>query len=225
MSGPVYLYRPQVLRADEKQILRYMGCRGEATPEVFRLAVQAAQETIEAARPACCFLRLPVQVDQKEIDFGFMKVRSRNLYQNLQDCREVYWIGATIGVEQDRLIRRWERTSPARALALSAAGSAAVEDLCGTLTEYLREQTAEEGLFLRPRFSAGYGDFALEAQREIVKVLDMGRKIGVTMTDSLMLTPSKSVTALIGISSRPTRCLYKGEGCSRCEAAQCPYRA
>lgn len=226
MNSPVCLYRPDALTVDEKQVLRYMGCGcGKIGPEVLAIASQAVREAQEEAQPACCYLRLPVQVKEDCIDFQFMQVRSRNLYQNLRDCREVFWIGATAGLELDRGIRRWERVSPVRALALDAAGAAAVEDLCGRLQNELESRMAAEGFFLRPRFSPGYGDFPLEAQKEIVKALDMGRKIGVTLTDSLMLTPSKSVTAVIGISSRPVNCSRKNEPCGSCEALDCPYRA
>ena len=226
MNSPVCLYQPDGVTVDERQVLRYMGCGfGKIGPEILNRASQAAQEAQEWVRPGCCFLRLPVRVEEDCIDFQFMQVKSRNLYQNLQGCQEVFWIGATAGLELDRRIRRWERVSPVRALALDAAGAAAVEDLCGRLQNKLENCMAEEGFFLRPRFSAGYGDFPLEAQKEIVKALDMGRKIGVTLTDSLMLSPSKSVTAVIGISSRPVSCSRKNEPCGSCEATDCPYRA
>lgn len=52
---------------------------------------------------------------------------------------------------------------------------------------------------LKPRFSAGYGDLPLEVQKDIFRVLDCPRKIGLTLNDSLLMSPTKSVTAIVGI--------------------------
>ena len=52
------------------------------------------------------------------------------------------------------------------------------------------------------RYSPGYGDLPLELQREIIRVLDCGRTIGITLTESLLMQPSKSVTAVIGMKER-----------------------
>ena len=49
------------------------------------------------------------------------------------------------------------------------------------------------------RFSPGYGDLPLDVQRPLFAALDVPRKIGVSLTDSLLMAPSKSVSAIIGI--------------------------
>ena len=35
-----------------------------------------------------------------------------------------------------------------------------------------------------------------------MEALDCGRTLGITLTDSLLMTPSKSVTAIIGLKER-----------------------
>ena len=57
-------------------------------------------------------------------------------------------------------------------------------------------------MFFKPRFSPGYGDLSLEVQKEIFSLLDCPRKIGVSLGDSLLMTPSKSVTAIIGYGTK-----------------------
>ena len=74
--------------------------------------------------------------------------------------------------------------------------SAAIEGFCDLLNARLAE-----GLSTRARFSPGYGDMSLEYQRDFISVLDAGKNIGLALTQSLMLTPTKSVTALIGIQN------------------------
>ena len=86
----------------------------------------------------------------------------------------------------------------------------------------VRERAAAAGKYARPRFSAGYGDFELSAQTEIFHALDCQRKIGLTLNDSLLMSPSKSVTAIIGISD--TAAEKCGTGCKGCGKTDCEYR-
>ena len=51
----------------------------------------------------------------------------------------------------------------------------------------------------RPRFSPGYGDVPLDAQRDIFSALDISKNLSVYLNDSLLMSPSKSVTAFVGI--------------------------
>jgi cobalamin-dependent methionine synthase I len=55
---------------------------------------------------------------------------------------------------------------------------------------------------LRPRFSPGYGDLPLELQTNLFKVLDCQHFIGLTLNDSMLMSPSKSVTAIVGLRER-----------------------
>ena len=63
----------------------------------------------------------------------------------------------------------------------------------------MRQTKLKMGETLRPRFSAGYGDLPLEYQRRIFDLLDPPTHIGLTLNDSYLMSPSKSVTALIGV--------------------------
>ena len=75
---------------------------------------------------------------------------------------------------------------------------------------------------MRPRFSPGYGDFDIHHQEEILRMLDAHKKIGLSMTESCMLTPTKSVTALIGFAEKEMDC--PKSGCEACEKKDCIYR-
>ena len=78
------------------------------------------------------------------------------------------------------------------------------------------------GLHTRARFSPGYGDLKLSSQKDIFRVLDCSRKIGLSLNDSLLMSPSKSVTAIIGVSNIEKNCNIKG--CSSCEKRDCSFR-
>ena len=101
---------------------------------------------------------------------------------------------ATIGVGMDRLIARYSALSPSKALALEAIGDERVESLC----DYYNDLVADEYKVNAPRFSAGYGDLDLSLQKDIFKALPCAN-IGLTLNDSLLMSPSKSVTAIIGL--------------------------
>ena len=96
----------------------------------------------------------------------------------------------------DRLLTKYARLSPARALLLQGIGAERIEALCDA---FCAAQAAAVGRALRPRFSPGYGDLALDVQKDIFALLDCERQLGLTLGDSLLMSPGKSVTAFAGI--------------------------
>ena len=76
-----------------------------------------------------------------------------------------------------------------------------IEAYCDACQKELSTEAAKEGLYLRSRFSPGYGDFSLDYQKELLILLDAPKRIGLTVTDSMMLTPTKSVTAVMGLTA------------------------
>ena len=99
----------------------------------------------------------------------------------------------------DRLIAKYAATSPAKSLMLDALGSERVEALCDLFNSEIAQTARDEGCKAHPRFSPGYGDLPLEIQRAIFAVLNPEKRIGVMLNDNLFMSPSKSVTAIIGI--------------------------
>ena len=77
-----------------------------------------------------------------------------------------------------------------------AIGTAAVEKVIDGIEDEIRSSLAP-GEELKKRWSPGYGDKPLSMSREILDKLDARRKIGVSLTGSFLLVPSKSVTAVL----------------------------
>ena len=73
------------------------------------------------------------------------------------------------------------------------------EALCDSFTGLMESKYSETGFKLKPRFSPGYGDLPLEMQVEILKILDAQKIMGLYLNDSYLITPSKTVTAIIGL--------------------------
>ena len=128
-------------------------------------------------------------------DLGAIQIRSKDLSAHLAGCARVILIAATIGPMFDRELQKQARLSPARAYELQMQGLREIEDFCDVLCTELEK----EGSALRRRFSPGYGDLSLEVQRDIFRVLEPARHIGLALSDSCVMTPSKSVTAFVGV--------------------------
>lgn len=131
------------------------------------------------------------------LDLGFAKTDSRDLEKYLSGCNKIALFAATAGAGIDRLIAKYNRISPARAAVTQALGAALVEEWCNTVHAQL---TAQYGA-ITARFSCGYGDLPLTLQRDIFAALDVTKKIGVTLSDDCFMTPTKSVTAIVGIKA------------------------
>lgn len=188
----------------EKEILRYAGCRSE-DKDVLSLIHSCIDEVRQ---------KLSYKVCYGEFDVGFLNVKSKNL----ENCKSVIIFAATIGVEIDRLISKYSRISPSRALITQAIGAERIEALCD---EFCKDIAKEKNIFLTNRFSPGYGDLSLDIQRDIFNVLDCSKRIGLTLNDSLIMSPSKSVTAFVGVTNKDT---IKTNKCSLCDKTDCAYR-
>lgn len=205
------------VRRDE--ILRYAGVR-QAPPEVSTLLEEALQEAQQCLSYKICWQKLPVRMCDSGLDLTFAKTQSERLRKHLTDCSYIILFGATVGIGLDRLIARYGKTAPAKALLLQAIGAERIEALCDAFSQKIRETAAADGLSATSRFSPGYGDLPLELQRDIFRALNCGR-IGLTLNDSLMMSPSKSVTAIIGIGSC---CHNTATGCAGCNKTDCIHR-
>lgn len=203
------------------EVLRYMCCK-RAEEAVQALLAECISELGERLSFKVCAKVLPVCFDGGSLDFGVMRVQSNDLAKNLRGCDKAVLFAATVGLEIDRLIARYGVISPSRSVAFQAIGAERIESLCDLFEDDVRAEAEKHGKFLRPRFSAGYGDFEISAQKRIFDILDCRRKIGLTLNDSLLMSPSKSVTAIIGISDTPPdNC---AGGCVKCGKTDCMYR-
>ena len=186
------LDRPPV---SDKEILRYAGCKGN-NDEISALLCDCLAEAEDHLSYRVCYCKLGVKIDRNICDFGAFKVESSDLAKNLSGCSEVIVFCATVGTLFDRLIAKYERISPSKAVMLQAIGSERVEAVCDSFCDQISRET---GRRTKPRFSAGYGDLPLELQSEIFALLLCEKNIGVTLNDSFFMSPSKSVTAFLGL--------------------------
>ncbi len=178
---------------DKKEILRYAKCK-EADELVEGLLNECLRECENAFSYRVCY-----RVFEAERFLEKFGGNSKALRKNLDGCTYAVAFASTVGISIDRLIAKYANVSAAKALLFQAIGAERIESLCEAFCGEIKAQAAEKGFIPRPRFSPGYGDFPLETQRELFLALDCARKLGVSLTESLLMTPTKSVTAVVGL--------------------------
>ena len=200
-----------------KEVQRYMGYHGIATIDSDTQArIDTAIDRVSSqSHPRIIIKEYPIELSGNTViihaDNEDVTLESESLCRNLEGCCGAMLLAATIGPACDMLVRRASVTSAAEASIYQAAGAAAIEAFLDDMNDKLKSEYEAKGLFLRPRFSPGYGDLKLDHQKDWFRLLDITKQIGIELTDSLLMVPTKSVTAIIGVGRDPN-----ASGCSGC---------
>lgn len=206
-----------------REAVRYLGYGRHAIDEQTLALVESSIEELSSrVRERFIYRIFELSQEGEILKIGDWEIKSKSLSKNMKGCSQVAVFAATLGSMADQLIRRASVAEMAKAVVLQACAAALLEEYCDSCQDQIAQEMAEEGKYLRPRFSPGYGDFDIHHQEMLLKILQADKTIGLTMTKSFMLTPTKSVTALIGISTEQTPC--HRQGCEVCEKTDCAYR-
>ncbi len=138
----------------------------------------------------------------RRVGKGEVPMMGESLRAHLSSCSDVYLVCATLGPGVDSLQRAAGAVSAADALIVQAAGAAFIEKYMDETEDSIRALLLP-GESLVSRYSPGYGDWPLEAQRDLLRILDASRTVGVSLGSSLLMAPSKSVSAAIGVKGAP----------------------
>ena len=191
-------------RVDRAEMLRYLGYGGQQIePELSR--------------------RIELVVERLELD---IEPRGRDIYRHLKDARFAALMACTLGMDAERRLRTTGAQQPLEGAVLDAACSAYVEAAVEQMDQQVKAAAAAHGLAGNWRFSPGYGDCPLSAQRSIVDALNATRLIGLTVTPTSLLMPTKSVTAVIGLFDGEVHDAQSRPTCNICRMREhCRFRA
>jgi hypothetical protein len=191
---------------DRKETLRYLGYYNHPSPErteegallneMKGLFDECESNILSAQNLTACYDIYDIVLGQP-LNLGFATVNSLALERNLQGCKKIVLFAATAGVGVDRLIVKYNKLSPARAVVYQAMGAALIEQWCDIIHGNFQKNLGAN----KSRFSCGYGDLPLTLQRDIFTALNVTKNLGITLSDNCFMTPTKSVTAIIGIKS------------------------
>ena len=197
----VYILSFNAPPIDRKEVLRYAGVAEESI-EISALLDECISEIDGRLSYKVCYREFTALACDGEVNLDFCRVKSNALCRNISGCDKIILFAATVGFEIDRLIARAGVISAAKAMMLQALGSERVEALCDAFNDMIKKEASSRGYTTRPRVSAGYGDIPLSMQKEIFAALDCKSKIGVSLGENLWMSPSKSVTAIIGLQEK-----------------------
>lgn len=219
------IFFPQ--EADFSEVARYLGYRKAVLPDgqVQELIKKACDQLLTVIKPQGTFEIFDLTVttpqgqedgqdlggwqvpgqsqNQKpEIKFSDVSFNSLDLARNLKNCNKVYLMAATIGPQVDALIRRANVCDPPYAAVLQATGAMYIEKFVDYINDLIKKEVASAGgkvgAKTRPRYSPGFGDVPLDLQKVFFRLLPCAR-IGLSLMDTLIMAPEKSVTAFIGV--------------------------
>ena len=186
----------------KEEVLRYLGYRGaELLPHTERLIEGCIQETLRLVRPAYRYQKFLLREAEEGVflEGTGICLKGEDIRRHLAGCKEGYLLCATVGSYLDKKIRLDMVTDPAAGVILDSCGSVAVEQVVEAAEQEIEREAEASGKHITWRFSPGYGDLPLDVQRGLAEVLDTYRRLGVGVCEDMLLSPSKSVTAIIGV--------------------------
>lgn len=193
------------------EALRYLGVKEEPDSALRQQMTSLAQELQERIKPRFVWTLT---------DAASLDLPGRMAAKLLDGCQHAAVLVCTLGAEFDLWMKRLQARDMSRAVMLDALGSAWVEAGCDAAEDAIRVRFP--GMYLTDRFSPGYGDLPMDVQPALAAMAGAGR-IGVTVTDSMLMNPQKSVTAIVGIADTPQPA--RVQGCAYCALNKtCQYR-
>ncbi len=201
-------------KLNRSEAIRYLGGAGiQMNDQMEVLMDECEKMVLEKAAPKFLYIELDLPCDTI--------MGGRDIANHLDGCEKAILMCATLGAEIDKLIRISQISDMAKAVVLDSLASVAVEQVCNKVDEIIAEKY--DGYYMTFRFSPGYGDYPISLQQDFLRMLDAPRKIGLTTNENFLLMPTKSVTAVMGLSKNPIE--RKKRGCAICNMrGKCRFR-
>ena len=177
---------------DLRELAVQTGMKLSSADETIQKAERQIREALDCKYSG---IRVPVSISPKEnVDLGFAGVQSHSLSLNLRDCDEAFVFAVTLGSGVDRVLNGLSMLSRAEHYLADAVASVLAEDACRIAAERLAQ-----GASVRPRFSPGFGDLELSFQPMLLEAVNAARYLGIGIGKTFLMSPMKSITAIMGI--------------------------
>lgn len=167
-------------------------------------AIGSGRELLE---PLACYDFRPVRKikpDRIEVSTNFT-IQSQKAFRWLDGCNGIYLVAVTIGPKLDQKVAELSASGEVtKAFLLNAYGSEAAEALIESLNREISRLAGKRGLETTRRYSPGYGDWPITAQKDLLDTLE-AHQIGIRLTEQFLMIPEKSVSAIIGSRSLQVR--------------------
>lgn len=198
-----------------KEALRYLGY-GQAEPDEKTKALLSECEALVQKEAMVRYVYKVVGFTRTDagikINDTNLCLTGNSIREHLLGCQQAVLMAVTISSGIDRLLRVLQLSDMAKAVVADSLASVAVEQACDKVETLIR--AAYPAYYQTFRFGLGYGDLPIHLQADFLKVLNAPKQIGLNVSTSSMLVPTKSVTAVIGLSNQPVAA--KARGCQTC---------
>ena len=223
-----------LIEIDKKKVLRYLQYKNQnISDNLLKVIEQSIEETKSIINPRFVLrtypikkVNLPNEKNQIILNGVNLTLKSDDLYNLLLECDECILMSATLGLEMEKEIRRLTYTDLTKGIIIDSCATTAIEEVCDIVQDHIAKKLLKEDKYITYRYSPGYGDLSIENNVGINNILNSQKEIGLTVTNSGIMIPRKSVVALIGVSSKNTvnskrscencnnkhNCNYKKEG-------------
>ncbi|MGL5574072.1 MAG: vitamin B12 dependent-methionine synthase activation domain-containing protein, partial [Sarcina sp.] len=193
---------------DRDEVLRYLGYKGQEVDEALsNLLDESIKEVKEKVIPKILFETYEIERKNDVINIIGTKLKliGKDIASCLENCDKVVLMAVTLGNEIEKMIRLTQRRDMTKTVILDSIATTYVEAVCDKIEDEIYEDCKKDGKSLSFRYSPGYGDLPLRVQGEFLDTLNARRLIGLNLTDTNLLIPRKSVTAILGIKNEESK--------------------
>lgn len=210
-----------LLQIDRKEVLRYLQYRNQTLSENMEEEInKCINITKKIVNPR--YICKTYSIEKHDIDNknviclkgSNIRFESKDIYKLFDKCDECILISATLGLEIEKEIRKLTYTNLSKGLIVDACATTAIEEACDIVQDNIEKELLKENKHITMRYSPGYGDLSIEKNIDIINILNSQKEIGLTVTDSGIMIPRKSVVALIGVSKKGIKKVKKS--CDNC---------
>lgn len=188
---------------DISEVKRYLRVK---TPQLDPLTesqiTTCIEELLEDIEPRYIYkeFNLKLHPDGYLLENTNLVLAGNSITKHLRYSHTCVLMATTLGILMDKKLLKYNKIDLSKALICDACATTLIEEICDQVERHIWVNHPDM-IFTR-RFSPGYGDLGLNFQPKILSVLEATKKIGLTATQGNILLPSKSVTAIIGISAK-----------------------
>lgn len=199
------------LEIPHDDVVRYLG--GETNERLEHKIETLSQEAADFIDPELDYVHYPTE------ELG--DLRSYKVEKAIRDCDQVVLFVATLGSELDDHIHSlMDANHYVDAYIMDAIGSAGAEGLVNAFHEEMEEHFQEHERGVTLRFSPGYCDWSLKDQEVIFEEVETD----VELNDSYLMSPTKSVSGLFGVTEEPCESITEYNPCLICSKLSCQMR-
>jgi hypothetical protein len=215
------------LSVDRERISSLMGYTADSLPDPFRDYLEDAFYEARMADDikACYKIFKKIDIDKESHILkveGYEFLTGRTVYSELNGSDEVAVFVCTAGKKlSDRSKNLIQGPEPVKGYIFDLLGNEIAESVCEKIQQNIDHYANETGRKITNRYSPGYCNWDVADQQKLFKLMG-GNPCAVRLSDSLVMSPLKSVSGVIGIGRNVT---YRDYPCELCSINECIYRS